>query len=196
MTARLPIAVLASGEGTNLQALIDAIAAGHLAAQIRLVASDRPTAPALQRAARSAIPAHVIVPSATTAILALLRSAGVTLVCLAGYMKILPPDFVAAYPNRIMNIHPALLPSFPGLHAIRQALQAHARETGCTVHFVDTGVDTGPIILQEPVPIAPDDTEISLTEKIHHVEHRLYPQAVQLFAEGRLRVMAGKVTIA
>lgn len=186
MTAPIPIAILASGEGTNLQALIDAIGAGRLAASIRLVLSDRATAPALQRAARAGIPAHVIVPSATAETIKLLRSANVALVCLAGYMRILPPEMIAAYPDRIINIHPALLPAFPGLHAIRQALQAGARVTGCTVHFVDTGIDTGPIILQERVPIAPDDTEASLTAKIHRIEHQLYPKAIQLFAEGRL----------
>lgn len=191
----LSIAVLASGQGTNFQALIDAIRANTLSAEICVLITNNPQAPAIERARRAGIPTRVLSQPSADALLHTLAEFPTQLLCLAGYMRILPVDVVQAFPNRIMNIHPSLLPAFPGLHAVRQALAHGATATGVTVHFVDTGIDTGPVILQEPVPIAPNDTEATLMEKIHYVEHRLYPKAVQLYAEGKLRVERGKVKI-
>lgn len=191
----LRIALFASGEGTNCQAICDAIAAGRLQAAVAFVLSDCPTAGALARARQAGIPTVICHPFTTAACLETLRGKAIDLICLAGFMRILASEIVAAYPNRIMNIHPALLPAFPGLHAIRQALAAGVTTTGVTVHFVDAGIDTGPIILQETVPIAPDDTEGSLTEKIHTVEHRLYPHAIQCFADGRIRIEGQKAIV-
>ncbi|MBI4237481.1 MAG: phosphoribosylglycinamide formyltransferase [Deltaproteobacteria bacterium] len=180
------IAVLASGEGTNFQALLDADAAGQLHATIALLLTNNPQARAIERAQRANIP-HVVIPNHRdrnllgTAILDALQATSVQLLCLAGFMRVLAPAVIAAYPRRILNIHPALLPKFPGLHAVQQALTAGVTETGCTVHLVDEGIDTGPIILQERVPILPGDTEASLAARIHAVEHRVYPRAVKLF---------------
>lgn len=192
---RLPIAILVSGAGTNLQAILDTIHRHELAATVRLVISNNPTAPALARARAAGVASLVLAKPTGAALVAALQDAGVSLVCLAGYMNILPPEAVQAFPHRIMNIHPALLPAFPGLHAVRQTLAHGVRMTGCTIHFVDTGIDTGPIILQEAVPIAANETEASLTEKLHRVEHRLYPQAIQLFADGKLQIVGRKVLI-
>lgn len=184
MPKPLPIVVLASGNGSNFQALIDAIREGTLAAEIRVLITDNAQAPALARARRAGIPSHVAIPHGDRTAYAqqlqfILDPIAPALICLAGFMRILAPSFIAAYRGRIMNIHPSLLPQFPGLRAIEQALAAGVRETGCTVHWVDEGIDTGPIILQERVPILPGDTVASVTARIHTTEHRIYPEAVR-----------------
>lgn len=202
MAGKLRIAVIASGGGTNLQALIDHAAKGTLGAEIVLVLSNNPQAGALERARRASIPTRCIDhrqfndrEAFDQAVVAALREAGVELVALAGFMRILTPVFIDAFPGRIMNIHPALLPAFPGLHVQRKALEYGARFAGCTVHFVDGGVDTGPIIIQAVVPIHDDDTEESLAARILVQEHRIYPEAVRLFAAGRLQVEEHRVRI-
>lgn len=204
MTPREPlrIAVLASGRGSNLQAIIDAIEAGRLDASLTVVVSDRADAQALERARKHGSAAVFVDPKKypdreafDRAVLALLAGHRVELVCLAGFMRILTPTFVAAYRNRIMNIHPALLPAFPGLHAQRQALEYGAKVSGATLHFVDEGVDTGPVILQAAVPVREEDTEEALAARILEQEHRIYPGAIQLFAEGRLVLRGRQVMI-
>lgn len=189
------VAVFCSGRGTNLQALLDAERDGRLGARIVLVVSDRPDAQALARAKRAGIQARYIDPSqfATRAeyeraLISLLDARQIRLVCLAGFMRILSPVFIAHYPNRILNVHPALLPAFPGAHALRDALRWGAKVTGVTIHLVDAQVDHGPILLQEAVPIRTQDTEASLLRRVHRVEHRVYPQAVRWVAGGRISV--------
>ncbi len=198
--ARLKLGVLISGRGSNLQALIDAAADPSYPAEIAIVISDRPEAAGLERAARAGI-AHRAIPHPSreafaAAAAAALRQSGAELVALAGYMRILDGDFVAAWRDRLVNIHPSLLPAFPGLHPQRQALAAGVRFSGCTVHFVRAEVDNGPIIAQAVVPVHPDDDEEVLSARILTVEHRLYPMTVRLFAEGRLRVAGTIVAIA
>ncbi len=198
----LRIAVLASGRGSNLQAIIDAIEAGRLKASLPVVISDRPDAQALDRARRHGAKALFVNPREhpdregfDRAVLALLAEHRIELVCLAGFMRILSPTFIRAYAGRIMNIHPALLPAFPGLHAQRQALEHGVKVSGATVHFVDEGVDTGPIIIQAPVPVHEDDTEETLSARILAEEQQIYPRAIQLFAEGRLALRGRQVMI-
>jgi len=198
----LRIAVLASGRGTNLQATIDAIEAGQLDCRLAIVVSDRADAQALERARKHGTEAVFVDPKRYTdreafdrAVLTLLVEHRVELVCLAGFMRILTPGFIAAYRDRIMNIHPALLPAFPGLHAQRRALEHGVKASGATVHFVDEGVDTGPIILQAAVPVYEGDTEETLAARILEQEHQIYPQAIQLFAEGRLELRGRRVLI-
>lgn len=200
MQRRLRLGVLASGRGSNLQAIIDACEGGQIDAVIALVISDVAEAYALERGRRHGIEAAFIDPSLCrtseefdAAVLDLLRKREVELVCLAGYMRLLSPPFVEAYNNRIMNIHPALLPAFPGLHAQCKALQYGLKFSGCTVHFVDEGVDTGPIIIQAVVPVLDDDTEEILSARILAYEHQIYPRAIQLFAEGRLEIRGRRV---
>ena len=192
--ADFKLCVLASGTGTNLQAIIDQLH-GSDGIEVAGVVSDKPTAPALERAERAGIPAAVFAdedhpdrPARDAAIADWLEQRQADLVVLAGYMQLLSPGFVARFPNRIVNVHPALLPSFPGLDAVGQALEHGAKITGVTVHFVDDGVDSGPIILQRPVPIPPDRDRDGLEETIHATEHALLPQAVRLIAEGRVRI--------
>ncbi len=194
---RLRIGVLASGRGTNLQALIDASREGRLLGEVVIVLSDVASAMALERARKAGIQACYIEPGRKGARLAsesearyieVLDEARVDLVALAGFMRILSPDFVRHYKLRIMNIHPSLLPSFPGLRAQKQALEYGVKISGCTVHFVDEGVDTGPIIIQAAVPVLEGDTEASLSERILKEEHRIYTEAINLFAQQRLRV--------
>ena len=202
MTRVLRIGALASGGGTNVQAIIDRIEAGTLPAEIVLLLSDNPEAGVLARAARHRIPARVI-PAADfgsreehdRALIAALREADVELVVLAGYMRIVSPLFVEAFAGRIMNIHPALLPAFPGLHVQEKAAAHGVRFAGCTVHFVDQGCDTGPIIIQAVVPVLPDDTGETLAARILAQEHRIYPEAIRLYAEGRLRLRGRRVEI-
>ena len=193
------IAVLASGRGTNLEAICTAIDEGRLPARVVAVISDRSDAGALERARRRGIPAHDLGGRPRAALFEeihrLAREAGAEVLALAGFMRILPPWLVQAWRWRVMNIHPSLLPAFPGLDAPRQALEYGVRITGCTVHFVDEGVDTGPIILQAAVPVEPDDDVASLTARIQREEHRIYPQALALYAEGRLRVVGRHVQI-
>jgi phosphoribosylglycinamide formyltransferase-1 len=188
------VCVLASGTGTNLQAIIDQLH-GSEGIEVAGVASDKPGAGALERAERAGIPTAVFAsadhpdrPARDAAIADWLEQRQADLVVLAGYMQLLSPAFVARFPNRIVNVHPALLPSFPGLDAIGQALRHGARITGVTVHFVDDGVDSGPIILQRPVPVPPDRDREALEQTIHATEHALLPQAVRLIAQGRVRI--------
>lgn len=202
--SELRVAVLASGRGTNLQALLDAEASGSLGkARIVLVLSDRGQAKALERARRRGVEALFLDPKPfptreayDEAVLKELRAREIGLVALAGFMRVLTPGLVRAFPNRIVNIHPALLPAFPGLHAQRQALDHGVKVAGCTVHFVDEQVDHGPIILQATVPVLEDDTEESLASRILAEEHRVYPLAIRLIAEGRLTVEDRRVRIA
>ena len=198
----IKLAVLASGSGTNLEAIAQSIDDGEVPARIALVLSDNPEAFALERARRRDIPTSVIRlsdfpdrPSYDRAVVAALQEAGVDLVALAGYMLLAGPELVRAFSGRIMNIHPALLPSFPGTHGVRDALGHGARVSGVTVHFVDEGLDTGPIIVQEAVPVEEGDNEESLHNRIHQAEYRAYPLAIRLFAEGRLVVEGRRVRV-
>jgi phosphoribosylglycinamide formyltransferase 1 len=201
--SRLRVGVLASGRGSNLQALLDASARPDYPAEVVLVISDRERAAALDRARAAGVEALFVNPkdfgdreSFDRALVREFTARRVGLVCNAGFMRILSAPYVRALAGRAMNIHPSLLPSFPGLHAQRQALEHGAKVAGATVHFVDEGpVDTGPIILQASVPVQPDDTEESLSARILAEEHRLYPEAVRLFAEGRLEVVGRRVII-
>jgi len=193
--SRLRVGVLASGRGSNLQAILDATSREDFPACVVVVVSDRERAAALDRAARAGVPAVFLNPkdfadraAYDLGLEQVLREHRVELVCLAGFMRILTAPFVRAFAGRILNIHPALLPAFPGLDAQRQALEYGVRVAGATVHFVDEGVDTGPIVLQASVPVHPDDTEESLSARILVEEHRLYPEAVRLFALGRVHV--------
>lgn len=203
MTDLLKIGVLVSGNGSNLQAIIDRIEDGTLPARIACVISNKADAYALERARRHGITTHVLDHRAhagreayDAALAELLRSHGIGLVVLAGFMRIVTPVLLGAFPNAVLNIHPALLPAFPGLHAQRQALQYGVKVSGCTVHFVDEGTDTGPIIIQAVVPVLDDDTEETLSARIQKEEHRIYPEAIKLFAQGRLTVVGRKVVIA
>ncbi|HLC41909.1 MAG TPA: phosphoribosylglycinamide formyltransferase [Methylomirabilota bacterium] len=198
----LPIGVLASGRGSNFQAIIDAIEAGRLDARIALLVTDRPDAQAIERARRHGVKSAFVDPKAydsremfDRALVSLLKAHQVELVCLAGFMRILSKTILDAFPGRIMNIHPSLLPSFPGLHAQRQALRHGVKVSGATVHFADDGVDSGPIILQAAVPVKDDDSEESLAARILHQEHQIYPRAIQLYAEGRLKLIGRRVLI-
>ena len=200
---RLRVGVLASGRGSNLQALLDASGRADYPAQVVLVISDRERAAALDRARAADVEALFVNPkdfgdreSFDLALVRELTARRVGLVCNAGYMRILSQAYCRAFAGRAMNIHPSLLPAFPGLHAQRQALEHGAKVAGATVHFVDDGpVDTGPIILQASVPVLPNDSEESLAARILVEEHRLYPEAVRLFAEGRLEVVGRRVVI-
>jgi phosphoribosylglycinamide formyltransferase 1 len=198
--ARLRVGVLISGRGSNLEALIAAAAAPAYPAEIVLVISNRPEAPGLAHPARAGI-AHRTIAELDREVFAAeadaaLRQSGVELVALAGFMRILDIAFVEAWRDRMVNIHPSLLPAFPGLHPQRQALAAGVRFSGCTVHFVRPAVDTGPIIAQAVVPVHPQDDEALLSRRILAAEHRLYPMAVRLFAEGRLGIRGDTVAIA
>jgi len=204
------LGVLASGGGTNLQAILDACTARRIAAETAVVVSNVPEAGALERARKAGVATEVL-PSKGVAdreaydlrLVEALRARRVDLVCLAGYMRLVTPAFLRAFgptPEsrgcpRVVNIHPGLLPSFPGLHAARQCVEYGARFAGCTVHFVDEGTDTGPVIVQAVVPVEPDDTEETLARRILAQEHRIYPQAIQWFAEGRLSVQGRKVLV-
>lgn len=196
------LGVLCSGRGTDLQSIIDAIARGEVAAEIAVVLADKPEAYALERARQSGIKAVCVDRTQyegrepfEEALIAELEAAGVTLVVLAGFMRILTPVFVHHYAGRILNIHPALLPSFPGAHAHRDVLAYGVKVSGCTVHFVDEGTDSGPIILQAAVPVLDDDTEETLGARVLEQEHIIYPRAIQLYCEGRLRVEGRHVRI-
>lgn len=203
MTDLLKIGVLVSGNGSNLQAIIDRIEDGTLPARIACVISNKADAFALERARRHDITTHVLDHRAhagresyDAALVELLNSHGIGLVVLAGFMRIVTPILLGAFPHAVLNIHPALLPAFPGLHAQRQALQYGVKVSGCTVHFVDEGTDTGPIIIQAVVPVLDDDSEETLSARIQKEEHRIYPEAVNLFAQGRLTVVGRKVVVA
>ncbi len=196
------LGVLISGFGSNLQAIIDAIERRELKAHIKVVISNRPDAAGLERARRHGIDTLVIehrrFPNREAfdrEVLAALQAHDVELVILAGFMRILSPVMVRAFPNRIMNIHPALLPAFPGLHVQKAAIEHGVRFSGCTVFFVAEGMDDGPIIIQAVVPVCPQDTEQELAERILAQEHRIYPRAIQLYQEARLEVRGRKVYV-
>jgi phosphoribosylglycinamide formyltransferase-1 len=200
--ARLVLGVLASGRGSNLQAILDACAGPGFPARVAVVISDREQAPALERARAAGVEALWVNPkdfgdreAYDRALVRELQARGVGLVCHAGWMRILSPVYVRAFAGRALNIHPSLLPAFPGLHPQRQALEHGARVSGATVHFLDEGVDTGPIVLQAAVPVAPSDTEETLAARILVEEHRLYPEAIRLFAEGRLQIQGRRVIV-
>jgi phosphoribosylglycinamide formyltransferase 1 len=202
MARQVPLGVLISGSGSNLQAIMDAIEEKRLDAVIRIVISNRDDAYGLVRAKkhnlRTEIVDHRKFPTREAydqALVDLLKTHEVELVVLAGFMRLLSPVFVKAFSNRIMNIHPALLPAFPGLHVQRKALEHGVRFSGCTVHFVNEDCDQGPIIIQAAVPIFPDDTEESLSARILKEEHRIYPRAIQLYGQGRLHVEGRRVLI-
>ncbi len=203
MAGPVRIAVLVSGNGSNFQAIVDAVASGRITnAEIVCLISNRPDAYALQRAAKHGIPTTVLVhrdypdrASYDQALVDILKEQAIDLVVLAGFMRILSPVMIDSFPNAIMNIHPALLPSFPGLDAQQQALTYGVRYTGCTVHFVDSGTDTGPIILQAVVPVLADDTVAALSQRIHGEEHRIYVEAVGLYCQKRLHMDGRTVRI-
>jgi phosphoribosylglycinamide formyltransferase-1 len=192
VVSRLRVGVLLSGSGTNLQAILDAAGPEY---EVCVVLSDRVDALGLDRAREADVPAVHVDPKAhdgreafNGALVDALRAHNADLVCLAGFMRILAPNFVRAFENRILNVHPALLPAFPGGHAVADALAWGAKVTGTTVHLVDEEVDHGPIVLQEAVAVEPGDTEETLHERIKAVEHRLYPEAIRLFAAGRIKI--------
>jgi len=202
MKRKLPIGVLVSGSGSNLQSIINSIEQGRLDAEIKIVISNIQDAYALKRAESHSIPTLTISHEAFETreafdeeIVRVLQSEGVELVVMAGFMRIITSVLLHAYPEKIMNIHPALLPSFPGLHAQRKAVDYGVKFSGCTVHFVDSGVDSGPIIIQAIVPVLDDDTEETLSERILKEEHRIYPQAIQFYASGRIQRKNRRVII-
>jgi phosphoribosylglycinamide formyltransferase 1 len=198
----LALGVLASGRGSNLGAILDACARPGFPARVAVVVSDRERAPALERARAAGVEALWLNPkdfsdreAYDTALVRELQAREVGLVCQAGWMRILSPVYIRAFSGRAMNIHPSLLPAFPGLHPHRQALAHGVKVSGATVHFTDEGVDTGPIIVQAAVPVEPGDTEDTLAARILAVEHRLYPEAIRLFAEGRLTIAGRRVIV-
>lgn len=202
MSEPLRVGVLASGRGSNFRALAEAAARGRIPAAMVVLISDRAAAPVLDIAREHHVEATVLDPrqhpsreAHEKAVIGVLEERRVGLVCLAGYMRLLSGGFVGHFAGRMLNIHPSLLPAFPGLHPHRQVLAHGVRVSGATVHFVDEGVDTGPIVLQAAVPVRPEDTEESLAARVLAEEHRLYPEAVRLFAEGRLQIRGRRVDI-
>jgi phosphoribosylglycinamide formyltransferase-1 len=202
MADLLKLGVLISGNGSNMQSIIDHIEKGSLKAIIKIVISNNPDAYGITRAKKHGIPVAVIKNSDfknkeefDLELIRILRSNNVDLVILAGFMRIITPTLLNAFPQKVMNIHPALLPSFPGTHGQKQALEYGVKISGCTVHFVDEGVDTGPIIIQSAVQVFDDDTEETLAARILKEEHRIYPQAIQLFAGGKIEIKGRKVRI-
>ncbi|MEE9217638.1 MAG: phosphoribosylglycinamide formyltransferase [Acidobacteriota bacterium] len=201
-SGRVPVGVLISGRGTNLTVLLEACARADYPARVEVVLSNEPGAAGLERARNAGVQARVVNhrdyssrSEHEQALVEVLWEHGVEWVCLAGYMRVLRGPLLEAFRGRILNIHPALLPAFPGTHAQRQAVQYGVRMSGCTVHFVDAGIDTGPIILQAPVPVHPDDTEETLAERILREEHRLYPEGLRLAVSGRLKVEGRTVRV-
>lgn len=196
------IAVFCSGNGSNLQAIIDAVKGGNIKANLALVVCDNPGAYALERAKRANIEVFLLVKGEfkkredyDKEIIKKLEEKKIDLVVLAGFMRLMSPYFVSKYKNRILNIHPALLPSFKGTHGVKDALDYGVKVTGPTVHFVDEELDAGPIILQEAVEIKDDDTEDTLSGRIHEKEHKIYPKAIKLFVEGKLKIEGRRVRI-
>ena len=202
MSNLLKLGVLISGNGSNLQSIIDHIEKGSLTAVIKIVISNNPNAYGITRAKKHGIP-FVILKNGDfknkeefdLELIRILESKCVDLVILAGFMRIISPTILKAFPQKIMNIHPALLPSFPGIHGQKQALEYGVKLSGCTVHFVDEGVDTGPIIIQSAVQVFDDDTEETLAARILKEEHRIYPQAIQFYTEGKIEIKGRKVRI-
>lgn len=193
MGERLKLGILISGGGSNLQSIIDQIENGSLSAQINRVISNNPHAFGLTRAGKSGIPCSVVNHKDFESredydreLIRLLKDSSVDLIVLAGFMRILTPSFLRAFPDKIINIHPALLPAFPGTHVQQKAIDYGVKFSGCTVHFVDEGVDTGPIIIQAVVPVMADDTAETLAARILKEEHKIYPQALRYFSEGRI----------
>ena len=199
---KVNLGVLVSGSGSNLQSIIDKIEKGLLDAVIKVIISNNPDAYALERAKKHNIPTVVIRhcdfgkrEDFDQEMVAILKSYSVDLVIMAGFMRVLSPLFLHAFPMKIMNIHPAILPSFTGTHAQKRAAEYGVKFSGCSVHFADEGVDTGPIIIQAIVPVYDDDTEDTLGARILKEEHKIYPQAIQFYAEGRIEVTGRKVRI-
>ena len=199
-TPRPVIAVLVSGGGSNLQAIIDASETGAIPGRVGVVVANKADAYGLVRARNHGIPAEVVDHRSfgsreefDARVVEILRAHTAELVCLAGFMRVVTPVFLRAFPGRVLNIHPALLPSFPGTHGPRDALRYGVRFSGCTVHFLDEGVDTGPIIVQAVVPVYEDDNEETLAARILEEEHRIYPMAIRLFLEGKLTVEGRRV---
>lgn len=193
------LGILLSGRGSNFEAIADSVQAGRLAAEIAIVISNRADAPGLETARRRSLNA-VLIPSKgrireehDREVIAALKSADVDFVCLAGYMRLLSPEFIQAFPNRILNIHPSLLPAFPGLDAQKQALEHGVKVSGCTVHFVDEHLDHGPIILQKTVPVLEDDDEHSLSDRTLAQEHIAYTEALQLLLSGEVEIQGRRV---
>ena len=202
MSEKPSIAVLVSGGGSNLQSIIDASERGEIPCRVGIVISNKADAYGLVRAKKHGIPTEVVDHKGYSTreefdakLVEIIRGTGAELVCLAGFMRVLTPVFVHAFPNRILNIHPALLPSFPGTHGPGQALSYGVRFSGCTVHFLDEGVDTGPVIVQAVVPLYDDDTEETLAARILVQEHRIYPMAIRLFFSGKLEVKGRRVKV-
>ena len=202
--ARLSLGVLGSGAGSNMQSIVDAIAAGTLDAEVKIVLADVPDAKILDRARRHGIPCQYLDCSpwktklegeAEDRCISILKEAGVDTVVLAGFMRIVKPGMLAAFPNRVVNIHPALLPAFPGVHSWKQALDYGCKVAGVTVHFVDAGTDSGPIIVQKAVPVLEDDTPESLHARIQVQEHLAYPEALGIIASGKYVVEGRRVKI-
>jgi phosphoribosylglycinamide formyltransferase-1 len=199
---KVNIGVLVSGSGSNLQSIIDAIETGRLQAEITVVISNNPDAFALERCRKHGILAQVVnhreFPKREEfdgQLVSILKSRDVELIVLAGFMRVITPSFLHAFPRKVMNIHPALLPAFPGVHVQQKALDYGVKFAGCTVHFVDEGVDSGPIIIQAAVPVYDDDTVDILSARILKEEHRIYPQAIQLYAEGKLMIDGRRVKV-
>jgi phosphoribosylglycinamide formyltransferase-1 len=202
MADLLKLGVLISGNGSNLQSIIDNIEKGSLKAVIKIVISNNPDAYGITRAKKHGIPFIVLEngnfktkEDFDSELVKILKNNSVELIILAGFMRIITPSLLKAFSGRIMNIHPALLPSFPGLHGQRQAVEYGVKFSGCTVHFVDEGVDTGPIIIQSAVPVLDDDKEETLAARILKEEHKIYSQAIGLFADGRLEIIGRKVRV-
>ena len=205
MNSELRIGVLGSGKGSNCEAIFQACERGEIAGRVVVVISDNPGAFILERARKRGIPVKVVGPSRFKTklepeleqeIVASLQAERVDLVVLAGYMRVVKEPLLKAFAGKIVNIHPSLLPAFPGLHAWEQAVNYGVRISGCTVHFVNEGIDAGPVILQQPVPVFPEDTAETLHQRIQVAEHSLFPSAIWLFAEGKLRVVGRTVKIA
>ncbi len=199
----LKLGILVSGRGSNLQAILDACAQRRLDAEVALALSNVEGAQALERARQAGVSTGVVDhrefasrEAFDQVLTELFNAKGVQLVCLAGFMRMLSPAFLRAFPNRVINIHPSLLPAFPGMHAVRQALEAGVRIAGCTVHFVDEGCDTGPVLVQAAVPVLDSDTEQSLSERILEQEHQAYVLAIDLIARGQVRVEGRKALLA
>jgi phosphoribosylglycinamide formyltransferase-1 len=202
MTQPFRIAVFASGSGTNFQAIVDAVASGKLDVIVELLVCDRPQAPVVERAAQAGVDSFVFRPKDYASreqyeaeIIAELEARQIDLIVMAGYMRLITDTLVKPYYGRIINIHPSLLPAFAGVNSVGQALAYGVKVTGVTVHFVDGGLDSGPVIAQRVIEVHSSDTEVSLTERIHTLEHQLYPQTISLFRHGRVHLDDRKVSI-
>lgn len=202
--SKLHLGVLGSGSGSNMQSIVDAVEAGHLDADIRLVLADVPDAKILDRAKKHGIPSMYLDCApwktklegpAEDKCISLLKEAGVDTVVLAGFMRIVKPKLLEAFPNRVLNIHPAILPAFPGVHSWTQALDYGCKVAGVTVHFVDAGTDSGPIIVQKTVPVEEDDTPETLHARIQVQEHLAYPEALGIIASGKYSIEGRRVRI-